>query len=169
MSILNHFSIPFLGLKNGSHEFIFDVDSSFFKEFEKSQIKSGSFKVFIELDKKTDHSEMHMKIDGYMSAVCDRCLDEFDLALSGDFDFIIKHGEGDPDDDEIIYLEHGSSTLNPANLIYECIHVLIPLIKSHKSIEDCNQEIIEKMSIEQDNPLKQELWEKLKGINLKDL
>ena len=42
---LKQYSIPFTGLKIGQHQFGFDVDSTYFNEFEYSLVKKGLLKV----------------------------------------------------------------------------------------------------------------------------
>ena len=41
MDVLKEFTIPFVGLKDGEHEFLFTIDNKFFNHFEFTDFKKG--------------------------------------------------------------------------------------------------------------------------------
>ena len=44
--------IPFIGLTEGLHQFEFEIDSTFFEQFDYSIIEEGDFKIKVDFEKK---------------------------------------------------------------------------------------------------------------------
>ena len=172
MNVLDHFSVPYKGMGNGIHEFNFDVDSEFFKEFEDSHIDNGKFKVNVEIDKRHDHSILLFDIEGYTDTSCDRCLAPIALPLYGDFKLHVKHGEDEGSNDEIMFIHPETSILNLAQIIYEYILLSMPIIKVYDCEEDklppCNFEVLNKLENTQDETSQEQsnVWDSLKDLDL---
>ena len=49
----------------------------FFEEFEESEIKEGSLKAYIEMDKRSSHLDLLIRITGAVMICWDRCLEMF--------------------------------------------------------------------------------------------
>ena len=109
--------IQFAGLKEGRHEFKFDVDDSFFEQFESSEIKKGKLAVRVILDKNRQVLEMGFFIQGTVQSICDRCLDELDLPLQYQGKLFFKFGEESYElTDEIIILSSSEYRLQTSFL-----------------------------------------------------
>jgi uncharacterized metal-binding protein YceD (DUF177 family) len=67
--------------------------------------------------------------------------------------------------DEVIVIPHTESRLDVSQYIYEYINLLLPLQRAHSNIEDCDQEVINKLDAhsKQENDPR---WEALKNIKL---
>jgi uncharacterized protein len=165
MNVLDHFSIPYQGLKNGMHTLHFKVDEGFFESFENSIVKSGVFDVEMELDKRPDLSIATFNCDGHVVLPCDRCLLDFELPLSVDFTIHIKYGEPTKDDDEVLFLDPETSHINVAQHIYEWICISLPMVRTHEEVSDCDPEMIRKLtqSDEADNNEDTSIWASLKN------
>ena len=72
MNPLKQFSVPFTGLKLGTHDFDFELDDRFFNAFEYSLIKSGSLKVNLELEKQETMLILRFKVTGTVNLDCDK-------------------------------------------------------------------------------------------------
>ena len=66
MESLQEFSIAFKGLKDGSHNYHFDIRHRFFGSFENSIIQDGELAVDLILDKRPDLMILHFKINGFI-------------------------------------------------------------------------------------------------------
>ena len=53
MDILNKFNIPFVGLKEGKHNYKFTIDKKFFEHFEFTEFIHSSLKCDLVLNKKS--------------------------------------------------------------------------------------------------------------------
>lgn len=146
MKVLEHFSIPYQGLKNGMHTFWFEVDNDFFAAFEDSFIKQGGFKVRLELDKRPDMAIAIFDCEGHVVLPCDRCLLDFEMPLVLDFKLHIKYGDPDPNEDEVMFIDAETSKINFAQYIYEWICISLPMIRMHEDVNDCDPLMIEKLS-----------------------
>jgi uncharacterized protein len=168
MKVLDHFDVPYLGLKNGSHTFHFEVEDSFFQEFEGSQIKRGQFKVKLELDKRPDMGIADITCDGSVTIPCDRCLSDFSMPINADLHLHIKYGEVILDNEEVVYISQDTSKVNFAQHIYEIITISLPMIRMHDDVQDCDQDVIKKMHIpvEEEDQEETNRWGALKNLNL---
>ena len=164
MKVLEHFSIPYQGLKNGMHTFRFIVDEGFFESFETSFVTKGSFDVALEFDKRPDMSIAVFHCEGKVTVPCDRCLVEFELPVITDFTLHIKYGENDPNEDEVIFIDTETSKINFAQYIYEWICISLPMVRMHEDISDCDPEVIRKLSGDQEET-KDSVWSSLNKLN----
>lgn len=171
---LKQFSIPFTGLKIGTHQFDFEIDNSFFDAFEYSLVKKGELKVDVEMDKQETMLILNIHVKGTIKLDCDKCLAEFDAPLDVKERQIIKFAEDEleSDDLEIIILSKKESSLDIAEILYEFINVSVPYIKlCEQAGADCDQEMIARLESFV-NPAQQEetdkgadpRWEALKKL-----
>jgi uncharacterized metal-binding protein YceD (DUF177 family) len=156
-------------LKNGLHNIKFDVNDAFFHEFEQSPIINGDFEVNLELDKRPDLSIAKFSFEGVAHLICDRCLSPCDLAVEGEYTLHIKFGETQIDEDEVMFIDVEQSHINFAQFIYESICLSLPIILAHEDENDCDQEMISKMtkiSDEVENNTDEDLsvWQSLKEL-----
>ena len=58
------YTIGLSGLKEGRHTIDFEIDNKFFESFEESEIKEGSLFANIELEKRSSHADLFIRISG---------------------------------------------------------------------------------------------------------
>ncbi len=171
MEVLDHFSIPFVGMKIGLHQLTFEVDNAFFAEYENSQIKQGEITVILNLDKRSHMTILDFGLEGSVLTDCDRCMEEINLPIQGEYILHAKYSEEAMEStDEVIYIHPKLSRLNVAQYIYEYIHLSIPMIKTCDldPKANCNEEILSLFDQESDtdevksNPM----WDALNDLNL---
>jgi uncharacterized protein len=165
MKVLEHFSIPYIGLKSGMHSFLFEVDDDFFENFEDSPIQKGKLQIKLQLDKRPDMAIASFDCQGYVVTACDRCLLDFELPIDFEFMLHIKYGEEDLDEDEVIYIDTETSKINFAQFIYEWIILSLPMIKVHQDEKNCDPIMIEKLNGNKaDNNEESNIFSALKNI-----
>jgi len=145
---LKQFSIPFTGLKLGTHQFDYELDDSFFSAFEYSLIKSGNLKVNLELDKQETMLLLKYKVAGTLNLDCDKCLSEFAYPVNLYERQIVKFAgdELESDDEEIISLSRKDSEIDISGPLYEMINVSVPYIKNcEQAGKECDQEMIDRL------------------------
>jgi uncharacterized protein len=145
------FVIPFKGLKEGRHDFIFEIGDKFFDDFPESEIKKGDVQVNVYLVKRVNMLEFEFEISGNVWATCDRCLDEFLLPIEYEANLFVKFGEiSEEQTDEIILLSSSETEIDLLQYIYEFIHLSLPYRKVHpndkKGKSLCNKEMLKKIS-----------------------
>ena len=172
MGGLRQYAIPFSGLKEGKHDFNFVVDNSFFEQFESSEVKKGVVYVQVELIKHSQFLELQFDIKGKITVNCDRCLEPFVTGIAHQAMLYIRFGEKTSEQsDDLLILAHSEHEVQIDHLIYEYIHLALPMQCIHPEIDGmsgCNPEMMEKLKTHEaddpDNASEDPRWEKLKGL-----
>jgi DUF177 domain-containing protein len=173
---LRKYVIPFVGLKEGRHEFEFDIDDSFFEHFESSEIRKGKLFVSVVLIKKQQILELDFDIKGQVRTICDRCLGEFNFPLTYQGKLFFKFGEKSYElTDEIVILAESEHEINISQYIYEFINLSLPYRRIHPDINGasgCDSAMIQKLeALRTDDARKagnNPSWDKLKEITNKN-
>ena len=172
MNVLKEFDIPFVGLKNGKHEFTYTIERMFFAHFGYSEFRNPRLNAKVILDKKPSFLEFHFDITGPVQLQCDVSAEWYDHKISTDYDLIVKFGvETETDSDEIIVLPEGSYQINLAQHLYEIIVLSLPYKRIHPGVEDgsLHNDILEKLKAlepkeEKLNGAQDPRWNKLKDL-----
>ena len=93
------FIIPFVGLKQGKHEFQIDVTDAFFETFEYSIIQQGDVHINFTLDKKETMMVGEFQLEGMVKTTCDRCTDPIEVPIEGEFRLVYKFGTEEEEDE----------------------------------------------------------------------
>jgi uncharacterized protein len=166
------FIIPFKGLKVGRHNFVFDIDDTFFDDFEQSEITKGKVHVEVDLEKKTNMLELYFSLAGDVMITCDRCLDEFEMPIEYDSELFVNFGDiTEEQTDEIIVLAHSEFEIDVAQYIYEFVHLSLPYKRVHpldkKGRSTCNKEMLKKLDeyiIRENDNNNDPRWDDLKNL-----
>lgn len=158
MNYLNHFIIPFIGLKAGNHSFTFEIDDKFFEHFEYSEIRKGKLHIDCLLEKQDRMMVLYFDIAGMVRVPCDRCAEEFDQHIEGRQKLIVKFGlDRTEESEEILVISEKEHELDVSQFLYEYIHLLLPIKKVHGTDENgnslCDPEVIRYISEIEDHPV----------------
>ena len=147
MNNLKAYLIPFLGLKIGKHQFDYQLDNTFFSNFDYDEFNEASVKVSIVLEKKSTMLELNFTHKGTVNVPCDVSGEEFDLAIKGKLQLLVKFGDTFNDEnEELLILPHGEFQINVAQYMYESIVLSVPLRRIHPGVKDGSlKEVIEKL------------------------
>jgi len=134
---LSTYWIEIIGLANKSHSFEYSINDLFFNNFEESEIKQGSLKCWLQLNKNDNFIEIRFEISGKVRLICDRSLDLFDHLVEIEKHMLFKYGEEDKEiDDEIEMISRNRQGINVGQYIYEFIATAIPMKKLHPRYVD---------------------------------
>ena len=175
MRNLAAYTIPFVGLKLGKHQFEYDIDNEFFEHFEYDDLNSSNVKIDLLLEKKTTMMELTFKASGSVNVNCDITNEPYDQPIDGSLFLVIKFGEEFNDENEdLLILPHGEYEVNVQQYIYELIVLSIPLKRVHPGVEDgtLDSEVLDKLeelSINNNENKNDEdeidpRWDKLKNL-----
>lgn len=145
---LKEFTIPFVGLKIGKHNFEYEIEQAFFEYFEYEDFNDVNVKVDVVLEKKTTLLELHFKISGFVNVNCDLTNEPYNQAIENDFDLVVNFGDEYNDENiDILIIQHGTYEINIQQYIYELIVLAVPIKRLHPGIEDgtLGSEILEKL------------------------
>jgi uncharacterized protein len=145
------YTLPLSGLKDGRYTFDFEIGKEFFEEFEESEIKEGSLIAYVEMDKRSSHLDLLIRISGTIMICCDRCLEEFSRPLECENRLLVKLGKSISDDDpDILSLSSDEHELDFKQHIYEYIHLALPIKRVHPDDKSgksaCNPVMLEKLN-----------------------
>ncbi len=175
MTPLKEYTIPFVGLKQGLHQFEYVINNTFFEHFEYDEFNAAAVKVDLEFNKKTTMLELHFKATGPVNINCDLTNEPFDLPIENEFFLVVKFGdEYNDENEELLILPHGEYEVNIQQYIYELIVLAMPQKRVHPGVEDgtLKSDILEKLdelspkekTIENDNEETDPRWDKLKNL-----
>lgn len=137
MKVNKEFLIPFAGLKQGKHQFEFEINKTFFDDFGFDDYNDVNIKVNLVLEKKIMMLELGFKHKGTVNVPCDITNEDFDLPVKGKLDLIVKFGDEYNDDhDEILILPHGEFQVDVSQYIYEMIILSVPSKRIHPGVKD---------------------------------
>ena len=145
---LKEYTIPFVGLKQGLHQFEYRIDNTFFTHFEYDEFNASTVKVDLEFNKKTTMLELLFKATGTINVNCDLTNEPFDLPIENEFFLVVKFGsEYNDENEELLILPHGEYEVNVQQYIYELIVLAIPAKKVHPGVENgtLKSDILEKL------------------------
>ena len=169
------FKIAFGGLPVGIHEFEFKIKDAFFKNFENSEIEKADLGVDLKLIKQNNTLKAEIHIEGTIEVECDRCLKAFDFPVEANEELIIKFGDPNESNDEILVIKEGEMEFDLSQYLYEYALVSLPARKVPCEIDKdkfkCDKTTIKKLeSLTQENESNENnpLWEELNKIKNKN-
>ena len=148
MKDLKLFTIQYVGLKEGEHNFEYQIDKSFFDYFEFDDFNSVAIQVSLGFAKKTTLMQLHFKVEGSVNVNCDLTNEPYDEPIQGEFELVVKFGhEYNDENEEILILPYGEYELNVAHHIYELIILSVPNKRVHPGVKDgtLKSEILNKL------------------------
>ncbi len=169
---MDRYRIPFKGLKEGDHDFDFEIDASFFENFPESEIKEGNLHVKIILHKSVRLLSLDFFIAGTVHVPCDRCLEMFDLPVSFKEILYVKFGSSRHEESaNILIIPEDDYFLDVRQYIYEYANLALPLRIVHPDDENgnstCNSVMLKKLeelSLKEKKQATDDRWSALKEI-----
>ena len=175
MSGHRDYEIPFVGLKQGEHEFDYEVDDHFFSDRPEQEFSSISAKVKLILDKHTSFMLLRFEIGGEVELSCDRCGTPLTVELWDEFRLVVKMTD-DPDrlnemdeDPDVFYISRTESHLNVKDWLYEFTLLSIPSQRfcppDDDGVPECDPatlELLRKMEEQaEEQEVKPDIWKGL--------
>ena len=102
---LSEYNIKFEGLKQGIHFYEFNVDNTFFEEFDCFEYKDSAIAVGLEFEKQSTIMVLTFDFLGAVTVPCDRCLDDVEVEIGGEEKLVVKFGNEEYDDTDEIKLK----------------------------------------------------------------
>jgi uncharacterized protein len=147
---LSKYEIAFKGLKEGNHQFEFELDDTFFEKFENSEVKKGFLKAKVLLTKQSTLMILNFTVKGTVELMCDRCLDQYNQKINSKSQLFVKFGvEEEEMSEEIIVVSFEDHQLNVAQYLYELVILGLPIKHVHPNKNGkstCDPEMINKLS-----------------------
>ena len=154
MKSLSPYLIKFSGLKEGTHNFNYELGNKFFKNFDYYDFLDAKLLANLALEKKSTLLNLKFSFSGEIDVQCDVSMESFALKLETDYSVVVKFKDNIiSSDDKVVFLPAGSHSLDVSRMIYESIVLAVPQKKVHPGIEN--------------GTLKSDIAEKLKNLKPK--
>ena len=145
-----NFTIRFIGLKDGVHNYIFKINNEFFDLFEYSELTEGDLEAKVEFKKAATMLTFNIHIKGTVKLTCDVCVDEFEHSLDFKNTIYIKFGEEYEELDlDLIMIDKNDIDFDLSKLFYDLIVVNLPTRRVHPTDKDgnstCNPEMLKQI------------------------
>lgn len=140
---LEDFTIAFMGLKDGHHQFDYRIEETFFTAFENEEGLTPDIICHVDFEKKQTMLVLDVTFEGTVKADCDRCTEECEVAVKGEEKLYYKFSESAESDDVDVYAVGPQDiSINIAQPLYDYIRLSVPARRVHKDGE-CDPEMIE--------------------------
>lgn len=135
------FKLPLKSLAPGEHSFQYHLGKEFFENMENSDIRDANLTVDLTVDYNGKFYSLDMAIDGNLTLICDRCLDDLDFPLEAAYHITVEYGEDYNDEnDDILIIPESDNYLNVAYMIYDTVALAIPIKHVHP-LGKCNRQM----------------------------
>jgi uncharacterized protein len=165
------YTIQLSGLKEGHHTIDFEIDKEFFEQFEESEVKEGSLIANIEMDKRSTHLDMIIRVSGSVRISCDRCLEMFSQPVNSENRLLVKFGKSVEDTDpDILSIPADAFELDLQQQIYEFIMLALPIKRVHPADKNgkstCDPVMLKKLDelIIEEEKVTDPRWDELKKL-----
>jgi len=158
--------IQFAGLKDGEHEFEFQLGPEFIRSFNNDEVLDAKITAHLTLNKKPDMLEVQLRVDGKLSVACDRCDKPLDIEIEGQQRQLFKVSEREEyDNEEVVIISANDYEIDVSEHLYECIILALPLRKVHKK-KHCDPIALAALeAVSTNNELESDpRWEALKAL-----
>ena len=142
--MIAEYSITFTSLKEGSHDFKYELNNEFFEHFNYADIEGADVALDVVLEKKPNMIVVDFHAKGKLKVMCDRCTDELLYPVEGNDQVIFKLSEEAVEDEKIYIVGENEVSINIAEPFYEFVSLLLPARRIHEEGE-CNQEMLEQI------------------------
>lgn len=162
-------------MPEGKHQFDWTLGKTFFKNMENDDIRDADVHVGLTVEHRGDLYEMTFEVEGVLTLICDRCLDDLEFPVDTEYKINVKYGEDYNDDsDDLLIIPESDNYLNVAYMIYDTVALTIPIRHVHP-MGKCNRAMSAMLKKhraqnvdDEDAALENELIEEMDSIDTSD-
>lgn len=139
MGKFSEFKLPLKSMPEGTETFEYHLDKTFFKNMESADVREADLDVKLTVVNRGGVYNLDFAINGDVTLLCDRCLDDLVFPIEAAYHITVKYGEDYNDEsDELLEIPESDNFLNVAYMIYETVTLAIPLKHVHP-LGKCNR------------------------------
>lgn len=134
---MNLFGANIVSLNHSIHEFTYELDGGFFKQYGTDTISEGALKAIVSLNKHETFLEATFRIQGTVRVICDRSLEDFDFAINIQPKLVYKYGDEDKEiSEDVMMIHRDTAILDLGQPMYEYILLAVPMKKLHPRFQE---------------------------------
>ena len=139
MGKFSEFKVQLKTLSEGTHEYEYHLDKQFFVNMESADIHDADVDVKLTVLAKHGVYEMTFNVNGTITLLCDRCLDDLITPVETSYHVTVKYGDSYRDEaDDLLIIPESDSGLNVSYIIYDTVALTIPMKHVHP-LGKCNR------------------------------
>ena len=141
MGKFTEYKLPLKTMAPGTHTFEYHLSKTFFNNMESEDVHDADLNVNLTVEYKADVYSLNFEIEGIVTLICDRCLDDLEFPIDTTYHINVKYGEDYNDDsDDLLVIPESDNYLNVAYMIYDTVALAIPIKHVHP-LGKCNRQI----------------------------
>ncbi|MEL6674756.1 MAG: DUF177 domain-containing protein [Bacteroidota bacterium] len=150
-ALARQYSINVARLRLGKNQEIFEVDKSFFDQFELTQGLDGAVNLTLDMIKYETHIDAHFRLTGTLQIPCDRCGEPYPFDINTATRIIYSF---DPDmrfdHEEVIHVDETEPRLVLIQEIHDFIQTAIPIRKVPPAdVHLCSPDILRMLGLDE--------------------
>ena len=127
------------------YEFDYILGDDFFESVDGTEVRQGKVSVSLNIIRTSSAFELDFDIEGVVTVVCDRCLDNFEIPVEATNKLIVTFGEEYTEvSDEHVIVSEEEGFIDIAWYMYEFIALAIPMKHIHEAGK-CNEVMTSKL------------------------
>lgn len=141
MGKFTEYKLPLKCLPEGTHQFEYQLGKKFFENMESQDIHDADIHVTVTVTHKRDLYSIDFLVEGTVTLICDRCLDDLIMPVETTYHINVKYGEDYNDEaDDLLVIPDSDNFLNVAYMIYDTVALTIPMKHVHAPGK-CNRQM----------------------------
>ena len=141
MGKFTEFKLPLKTLAPGVHTFEYHLGKQFFENMESQDIHDADLRVNLTVTHKNDLYQLAFHIEGTITLICDRCLDDLIMDVDTDYNINVKYGDDYNDEaDDLLVIPESDNYLNVAYMLYDTVALTVPMKHVHPAGK-CNRQM----------------------------
>ncbi len=164
------FTVQFGSLKEGLHEFRYQLTDEFFALIEQDLIQKGKVNVHLHLERSERHIVCNFILSGWVTKNCDVCLNELQYPVESVQHLHVKITDKEIEaESDLISVDSNAYEIDLTNHLYDYVALSLPMkleCKDAINREECDENVLEMLTTEKDETdnSNHPEWQKLKEI-----
>ncbi|MBD5192209.1 MAG: DUF177 domain-containing protein [Bacteroidales bacterium] len=139
MGKFTEYKLMLKSMPKGVNEFVYKLGKQFFVNMENNDVRDANLTVDLAVNNTGDFYDLTFAVEGEVTVLCDRCLDDLVLPIETSYHVVVKYGENYNDSsDELLEIPESDNYLNVAYMIYDTVMLAIPIKHVHP-MGKCNR------------------------------
>ncbi|MDR2472904.1 MAG: DUF177 domain-containing protein [Tannerella sp.] len=127
------------------YEYDWTLQDDFFESVEATDVKRGRVRAFLDVIRVAQTFELTFRLEGEVTVMCDRCLDDVELPVVANNRLTVSFGEAYEEvSDEHIIVDAEDGIIDLAWIFYENIVLALPMKRVHEDGK-CNEVMAQKL------------------------
>lgn len=139
MGKFTEFKLMLKSMPKGINTFEYRIGKQFFVNMENAEVRDADLQVTLKVNYNGVFYDFDFKVDGTVTILCDRCLDDLVIPIEATYHTVVKYGESyDDSSDEMLVIPESDNSLNVAYMLFDTVMLAIPIKHVHP-LGKCNK------------------------------